>query len=155
MTKEEAYMNVTGEVIVKAPKEEVWRALNNPETLQKATPGCKSLTEIEPDCYKAEISVGIAAVRGDYESTIKILDKSEPDRYRLVMSANSPVGFVEGDATVELVHEDMKTYIKYNGVAQVGGKVAGVGQRMLSGVAKLIVKDFFKKIAKETNTQFH
>ncbi|CEH30878.1 hypothetical protein AM501_27910 [Aneurinibacillus migulanus] len=146
-------MNVNGEVIVKASKEDVWKALNDPETLKKATPGCKSLTEIEPDCYKAEISVGIAAVRGDYESMIKILDKNEPDRYRLVMSANSPMGFVEGDATVELVHEDMKTYIKYNGVAQVGGKVAGVGQRMLSGVAKLIVKDFFKKIAKETNTQ--
>lgn len=148
-------MNVNGEVVVKAPKEDVWRALNNPAALQKATPGCKSLIEIEPDCYKAEISVGIAAVRGDYESTIKILDKSEPDRYRLVMSANSPVGFVEGDATVELVHEEMKTYIKYNGVAQVGGKVAGVGQRMLSGIAKLIVKEFFKKIAKETTTQFH
>ncbi|MFT9846870.1 SRPBCC family protein [Aneurinibacillus sp. REN35] len=146
-------MNVAGEVVVKAPKENVWKALNDPETLKKATPGCKSLTEVEPDRYKAEISVGIAAVRGDYESTIAILDKVEPDRYRLIMNANSPVGFVEGDAIVELMYEDAKTYIKYDGTAQVGGKVAGVGQRMLSGVAKMIVKDFFKKIAKETKTQ--
>ncbi|WP_019120557.1 CoxG family protein [Brevibacillus massiliensis] len=146
-------MEVAGEIVVNAGKEEVWRVLNDPSTLQKATPGCKTLTEVGPDCYQAKISVGVAAVRGEYESTIQILEKCEPDRYRLVMTANSPVGFVSGDAVVELISENAKTHIQYSGTAQVGGKIAGVGQRILAGIAKLIVNDFFKKIAKETNAQ--
>lgn len=142
-------MDVQGDVKVKASKEEVWKALNNPDVLQKATPGCKSITEIEPDVYKADITIGIAAVRGSYEAEIKILDKAEPDNYRLVMTANSPAGFIEGDAKVYLESEGDSTVIKYAGTAQVGGLIAGVGQRILGGIGKMIVKDFFKKLAKE------
>ncbi|QWU17561.1 hypothetical protein SAMN04487895_10415 [Paenibacillus sophorae] len=143
-------MEVQGEVKVKAGKEAVWKALNDPDVLKKATPGCNSITETEPDTYKADITIGIAAVRGSYEAEIKILDKDEPENYRLVMKANSPAGFIEGDARVELQAEsDSITIIKYDGTAQVGGLIAGVGQRILSGIGKMIVKDFFKKLAKE------
>ncbi|MDT3428409.1 carbon monoxide dehydrogenase subunit G [Paenibacillus forsythiae] len=143
-------MEVQGEVKVKAGKEAVWKALNDPDVLKKATPGCNSITETETDTYKADITIGIAAVRGSYEAEIKILDKDEPENYRLVMKANSPAGFIEGDARVELQSEsDSVTIIKYDGTAQVGGLIAGVGQRILSGIGKMIVKDFFKKLAKE------
>ncbi|WAH35214.1 SRPBCC family protein [Alicyclobacillus dauci] len=144
-------MDIQGEVVVDASQEEVWRALNDPEVLQKATPGCKSLTEVEPDGYKAEITLGIAAVRGEYESELKILEKSPPNQYRLIINAESSMGFVQGDALVTLRYQDDKTYIQYNGTAQAGGLIASVGQRILSGIAKLIVKDFFKKIVKEIN----
>ncbi|MFC7392838.1 SRPBCC family protein [Scopulibacillus cellulosilyticus] len=141
-------MNVKGEVYVEATQEEVWKALNDPEVLKKATPGCKSLEETDTDHYKANITLGIAAVRGKYEADIKILDKSKPDKYRLMISANSSMGFVEGDALVNLEYQAPKTIIKYDGEAKVGGLIAGTGQRILSGIAKMIVKDFFKKIAK-------
>lgn len=143
-------MKVNGEVIVDASQEQVWNALNDPEVLKKATPGCKVLNEVEPDSYKAEVAIGIAAVRGEYEAEIKILDKSAPNTYRLIMKADSKMGFIEGNAVVELDHKNSKTTIKYDGEAKVGGMIAGVGQRILSGIAKMIVKDFFKKIAKET-----
>ncbi|MED2974195.1 carbon monoxide dehydrogenase subunit G [Fictibacillus sp. B-59209] len=145
-------MNVKGEIIVDASQEEVWNALNDPEVLKKATPGCKVLTEVEPDRYKAEIEIGIAAVRGEYEAEIKIFEKSAPNKYRILMKADSKMGFIEGNAVVELNYNHPKTAIKYDGEAQVGGMIAGVGQRILSGIAKMIVKDFFKKIAKESKT---
>ena len=143
-------MKVNGEIVVDATQEQVWMALNDPEVLKKATPGCKVLNEVNPDHYKAEIALGIAAVRGEYEAEIKILDKEAPNRYRLSMKADSKMGFIEGNAVVELEFQNMKTTIKYDGDAKVGGIIAGVGQRILSGIAKMIVKDFFKKIAKET-----
>lgn len=146
-------MDVKGEIAIEASQEQVWKGLNDPEVLKKATPGCKSLIEIEPDHYKANITLGIAAVRGLYESDIKILDKEEPNQYRLVMNANSPMGFVEGDAVVCLEYEKPKTVIQYKGSAKVGGVIAGTGQRILSGIGKMIVKDFFKKMAKEIKSQ--
>ena len=69
------------------------------------------------------------------------------------MKANSKMGFVEGDAFVNLAYNDSKTTILYEGEAKVGGLVAGVGQRILSGIAKMIVKDFFKKMAKESKVR--
>lgn len=146
-------MNVKGEIIVDANQEDVWNALNDPEVLKKATPGCKVLNETAPDSYKAEIVLGIAAVRGEYEAEINIFEKSAPNRYRLVMKADSKMGFLEGNAVVELDYNHPNTTIRYDGEAQVGGLIAGVGQRILSGIAKMIVKDFFKKIAKETKTR--
>jgi carbon monoxide dehydrogenase subunit G len=146
-------MNVNGSIVVDATQEQVWNALNDPEVLKKATPGCKVLEEVEPDNFKAEIALGIAAVRGEYEAEIKILDKEAPNKYRLIMKADSKMGFIEGNAVVEIEVQDSKTVIKYDGEAKVGGMIAGVGQRILSGIAKMIVKDFFKKIAKETNTK--
>lgn len=143
-------MIIQGEIIVDARQEDVWTALNDPEVLRKATPGCKKMIEIEPDSYTAEITLGIAAVRGNYEAEIKIHDKSAPNRYQLVIKADSKMGFIEGVATVELSYSHPKTTISYEGEAKVGGLVAGVGQRILSGIAKIIVKDFFKKIADET-----
>lgn len=147
-------MNVKGEIIVDANQEDVWNALNDPEVLRKATPGCKVLNEIAPDSYKAEIVLGIAAVRGEYEAEIKIYEKKfSPNQYKLAMKADSKMGFLEGNALVELDYNHPNTTIRYDGEAQVGGLIAGVGQRILSGIAKMIVKDFFKKIAKETKTR--
>lgn len=145
-------MKVQGDIVVNATQEEVWNALNDPEVLKKATPGCKVLTEVEPDSYKAEIVLGIAAVRGEYEAEIKIFEKSSPNSYRLQMKADSKMGFLEGNALVELDYSNSSTTIRYDGEAKVGGLIAGVGQRILSGIAKMIVKDFFKKIAAETKS---
>ena len=142
-------MQVNEEIYVDANQQAVWNALNDPNVLKAATPGCKSLTEIGEDHYKANISLGIAAVRGEYDAEIQIKEKEEPNRYRILMQANSPMGFVEGDAVVQLNYKDNKTAIQYNGTAKVGGMIAGVGQRVLGGISKLIVKDFFKTIAKE------
>jgi uncharacterized protein len=92
-------------------------------------------------------------VRGEYEAEIKIYEKSAPNRYRLLMKADSKMGFVEADAIVELDFNHPETTIRYEGEAKVGGLVAGVGQRILSGIGKMIVKDFFKTIAKETKAR--
>lgn len=146
-------MNVKGEVVVEASQDDVWAALNDPEVLKKATPGCESLIEEAPDHYKAKIKLGIAAVRGDYEAEITILDKIAPEQYKLQMKADSKMGFVDAEAIVKLDYDEPKTKISYDGEAKVGGLIAGVGQRILSGIAKMIVKDFFKKIAKETANQ--
>lgn len=140
-------MNVEGKILVDASVNEVWEALNNPNVLKAATPGCKSMEEVETNHYRADIVLGIAAVRGEYQADIHTLEKEAPEKYRLIMNADSPAGFIEGDAIVRLEEVDTKTNIMYEGTAKVGGLIAGVGQRVLSGISKKIVKDFFKKIA--------
>lgn len=142
-------MNINGELSVNAKQEDVWKALNDPEVLKKATPGCEELVEEAPGQYKAKVRLGIAAVRGDYEADIAIVDKTEPDEYTLQMKANSKMGFVDAKALVRLNYDEPNTKIFYEGEAKVGGLIAGVGQRILSGVAKMIVKDFFKKMTAE------
>ncbi|GGE08553.1 hypothetical protein GCM10011571_07320 [Marinithermofilum abyssi] len=71
-------MDVQGKIPVHALQEEVWTALNDPAILQKATPGCKSLTEVEPDHYKAEISLGVSSIKGEYLAEMKISEKTLP-----------------------------------------------------------------------------
>ncbi|MBM7645641.1 carbon monoxide dehydrogenase subunit G [Scopulibacillus daqui] len=146
-------MNINGEILVEAPQEKVWQALNDPEVLKKATPGCQSLIEVAPDHYKAHIVLGIPAVRGRYDADIKILEKSPPDQYRLIMNANSTKGFVQGDTTVKLTYQAPNTVIRYEGDAKAGGFIAGVGKTILSGISKIFIKDFFKKIAKHVKSQ--
>ncbi|MFC7392835.1 CoxG family protein [Scopulibacillus cellulosilyticus] len=145
-------MNINGEIVVEVPQEKVWKALNDPDTLKKATPGCQSLEEVAPDRYKANIVLGIPAVKGNYEADMKILEKSAPDQYRLILNAKSTKGFVEGDTIVKLEYQAPRTIIRYNGEAKAGGFIAKAGKPILSGIAKMFVKDFFKKIAKNART---
>ena len=112
--------------------------------------GCKKLEPVDENKYEAELSIGIAAVKGKYESTIEIADVQKPNHYKLVVKGEGGPGSVEAAGVVDLVPiDDNKTELNYTYEAEVGGKVAMVGQRMLNGVAKLIIQDFFKKFNKE------
>ena len=142
-------MKLEGTYKFKAAQEKVWEVLTHPRHLEKAIPGCEKLEEIEPGKYDATLKIGIAAVKGTYKGKAEIADLQPPEKYRLVIEGSGSPGFVKGEALIELSQQDQYTIVSYQGEGQVGGLIAGVGQRLISGIAKMMLGQFFKQIGKE------
>ena len=143
-------MNGEGAIQLNGKVEKVFTSLLDPEVLKSCIMGCNELNKKEDNVYVADLSVGVAAVKGKYDATIRLADVQPPNSYKLIVNGEGAPGFVDAEALIQLVPiDDENTELKYTYEAQVGGKVAAIGQRMLGGVAKLIIKDFFKKIKKE------
>jgi carbon monoxide dehydrogenase subunit G len=143
-------MNGNGAIELKAPIDLVWSKLMDPEVLAECILGCKKLELIDEGKYRADLAVGIAAVKGKYDATIALVDVQAPNSYKLVMHGEGAPGFMDAEGLLNLTSVDEgRTALTYNYTAEVGGKVAAIGQRMLGGVAKLVINDFFKKIKKE------
>jgi carbon monoxide dehydrogenase subunit G len=136
-------MKVEGTYSFPAPPQKVWDLLLDPESLKSCIPGCESLTVAGPDRWDAMMKVGVAAVRGTYKGKVAIVDKQEPSTYTLQVEGSGGPGFVKGTARVTLTPEGEGTRVGVDGDGQVGGPVAGVGQRMLGGVAKMLLNQFF------------
>jgi uncharacterized protein len=138
-------MKLDGTNVLPAPVEAVWKTLNDPEALRRCTPGLKELTPTGPDNYQATLSVGIAAVKGTYAGTLAITDKRPPTHYKIVLQGSGGAGFMKGEGTVDLEAQgDGTTLLRWAGDIQIGGLIAGVGQRMLGGVGKMLIGQFFK-----------
>ncbi len=114
--------------------------------------GCKKLELVEEGKYRADLTVGIAAVKGKYDATITLADVQAPASYKLIVHGEGGPGFLDAEGQLRLTSlDDGKTALFYSYNAEVGGKVAAIGQRMLGGVAKLIIGDFFSKKIKKRN----
>ena len=141
-------MKVEGSYTFDAPRDRVWSVLLDPASLQGCIPGCETMTTTGEDQYEAVMKVGVAAIRGTYKGKVRIADKQEPERYKLLVEGSGGPGFVRGEAQIELVDQGGSTLINVQGDGQVGGTVAGVGQRMLGGVAKMLMGQFFECLRK-------
>ncbi len=146
-------MKIEGKHTFQAPQEQVWGLLTNRKHLEKALPGCERLEEREPGKYDALLKIGIAAVKGTYNGKVEIADPEPPKQYRLMGEGTGSPGFVKGEALIELSQQDQSTLVTYKGDLQVGGLIAGVGQRMIGGVAKMMLGQFFKNMDKELKSQ--
>ncbi|HEV2282735.1 MAG TPA: carbon monoxide dehydrogenase subunit G [bacterium] len=137
-------MKLDGTNTLPAPMETVWNTINDPEALRRCTPGLKDLTPAGPDKYQATLSIGIAAVKGTYAGTLTITDKQAPKHYKIVLEGSGGAGFMKGEGIVDLEPQGNETLLRWTGDIQIGGLIAGVGQRMLSGVGKMLIGQFFK-----------
>ncbi|OFW42964.1 MAG: hypothetical protein A3J28_06960 [Acidobacteria bacterium RIFCSPLOWO2_12_FULL_60_22] len=137
-------MKVNGMVRLKVARDQVWEALNNPAVLRRCTPGCKEMIPDGEDSYQVRMEVGVGSVKGRYKGTIKISDRVPGQQYKLTVTGTGSAGFVNAEGLVQLTDQEEETRIEYSGQAQVGGPVAGVGQRVIEGVAKFLVEQFFK-----------
>ncbi len=146
-------MKIDGTHTFQATQEQVWDLLTNPRHLEKALPGCESLEEREPGKYDALLKIGIAAVKGTYNGKVEISDSDPPNQYRLSGEGIGSPGFVKGEALIELSRQDQSTLVSYKGDVQVGGLIAGVGQRLISGITKMMLGQFFKNMEKELKSQ--
>ena len=124
--------------------QQVWDLLLDPESLRACIPGVESLTETSPEHWDAVMKVGVAAIKGTYKGKIAIIEKQPPNQYTLQVEGSGGPGFVKGTATVALEPDGEATRVKVNGDGQVGGMLAGVGQRMLPGVARMLMNQFFE-----------
>ena len=109
-------------------------------------PGCESMNEVAPDRFEAVMKVGVASVKGTYKGKVSIKDKQAPSHYVLSGKGSGGPGFMQGDVAIDLEEEDGKTVLKYSTDARIGGLIASIGQRMLNGVAKMMVEQFFRKM---------
>jgi len=140
-------MKIEGSHDVPAPRQKVWDAFLDPEMLRQAIPGCEKLEAAGNDEYKATMKIGVAAVKGTFEGKVSILEKRPPDSYRLAVEGTGGPGFVRGSTLITLTDIEGGTRVSYLADVQVGGLIAGVGQRMLGGVSKMMADKFFTRMS--------
>ena len=116
----------------------------DPDSLRQCIPGVETLTETGPDQWDAVMKVGVAAIKGTYKGKVGIVEKQPPTMYTLQVEGSGGPGFVKGTARITLEGNGETTNVKVDGDGQVGGMLAGVGQRMLPGVAKMLMNQFFE-----------
>jgi carbon monoxide dehydrogenase subunit G len=139
-------LRIQGSYVFKASREKVWRAFLDPAILARCIPGCETLRQIAPDKYETKMKVGVAGLRHTYKGKITITDKMPFSHFILRGEGSATPGFLRGDLVIDLEDGKGRTVLKYCTDAKVGGALAGVGQRTISGFAKMMADQFFKKI---------
>jgi carbon monoxide dehydrogenase subunit G len=139
-------MKIEGSNDIPAPRDRVWSAFLDPNVIATAIPGCEKLEEIGPNEYKAVMKVGVGPVKGTFEGKVRLFDQEPPHRYRMAVEGTGGPGFVRGEAVMELTEAEGGTRVAYNADVQVGGLIASVGQRMLGGVSRMMLDQFFGKM---------
>lgn len=137
-------MEQTGEHRIRATREVVWKALNDAEILGRCIPGCESLVAVDEHRFVAAVTSKIGPVKARFQGEITLSELDPPKSYTLTGSGQGGVaGFARGEARVQLEDEGAETLLKYELAANVGGKLAQVGSRLVGGVARKMADDFF------------
>ncbi len=140
-------MKISGMVMLNAPIDRVWQALNDPAVLVATIPGCERLEEIGQDRYRMTVTAGVASIKGTYLGDVALADQRPPGSFTLKANGAGAPGTVDADITVRLDADgDAVTRLTYDADAVVGGMIGGVGQRMLTGVAKKTAGEFFQAV---------
>jgi uncharacterized protein len=141
-------MTMTGEVQLAAPREAVWEKLNDPEVLKACIPGCEELEKTEDGGFRAVAKMKVGPVSARFKGKVTLSDLDPPNGYKISGEGDGGVaGCAKGGATVKLTDKDGGTLLTYNVEAQIGGKLAQLGQRLVNGAAKKIADDFFQNFA--------
>lgn len=139
---------MTGERRILATRETVWSALNNPEILKSSIPGCETLERTSENELKATASVRIGPIAAKFAGKVALLDLDPPNGYRIEGEGQGGVaGFAKGGATVRLTADGADTVLSYDVKAQVGGKIAQLGARLIDATAKQMADAFFDRFA--------
>jgi hypothetical protein len=136
-------MDVSGSYTFNAPRERVWALLMDPAVLSSCVPGCDRFEPDGEDRYKVTMTVGLAAITGTYEGTVVLTDRIEHTSYRLTVEGQGRPGFVKGTSTIVLRPDEASTIVDVTATVQTGGPIARVGQRLIGGVAKMMLDRFF------------
>jgi carbon monoxide dehydrogenase subunit G len=142
-------MVMNGEVDLSAPPEKVWVMLNDPEVLKAAIPGCETLDKTSDTEFSAAVVAAIGPVKAKFKGKVNLTDLNPPNSYRINGEGEGGVaGFAKGGATVTLTPIEIGTKLTYAVEAQVGGKIAQLGQRLVNIAAKKTADKFFENFAK-------
>jgi 2-furoyl-CoA dehydrogenase large subunit len=142
-------LQATGEIDIAATPQQVFDTLLNPEALARVIPGCHSLQADGENRYRAEVTVGVGFIKARYTVQLQLSQLNPPHRLCLAGSGQSAVGTGAGQGVVRLTATTTGTRLHYDYQAQVGGKVAMVGSRMLEGASRLIIGQLFESLARQ------
>ena len=140
-------MKLNGSYQINLEKQKVWDALNNSEVLKQAIPGCEEFIKNSDKEFTATATNKIGPFNATFTGDIELKDLNPPNSYKISGSGNSPVGFASGEATANLEDHENGTKLTYNVEANVGGKIAQVGSRLIDMTAKKMADIFFGKFS--------
>ena len=146
-------MKLSGSYQINLSKQKVWEALNDPEILKKAIPGCEEFIKNSDTEFTATATNKIGPFNASFTGDIELTDLNPPDSYKITGSGNSPVGFASGEALVRLEDHEGGTNLVYEVEANVGGKIAQVGSRLIDMTAKKMADIFFGKFSELISTE--
>ena len=142
-------MIMNGEVQLPASREAVWAKLNSPEVLKACIPGCEEMERTDEGGFRAVAKVKVGPVSARFKGKVTLSDLDPPNSYRISGEGSGGIaGFAKGGATVKLSDKDGGTLLTYDVEAQIGGKLAQLGQRLINGAAKKLADQFFTNFAK-------
>lgn len=137
-------MEMTGEQLISLAQAEVWRGLIDPEVLKASIPGCQAIEKIAENEYKIELVAAVGPVKAKFKGKLILSDIKAPDSYSLAFEGSGgAAGFAKGGAQVSLSPEGRHTRLRYSAKANIGGKLAQVGSRLIDAVAAKTADDFF------------
>lgn len=141
-------MKMSGEEIIPAARETVWRALNDPEVLKQCIPGCESITKHSDTRLEARVVIKIGPVKAGFSGVVNLTDLNPPSSYRIAGEGKGGLaGFAKGGADVRLEAVPEGTKLVYDVDAQVGGKLAMLGSRLIDSTARSLAGQFFERFA--------
>jgi uncharacterized protein len=142
-------MKIEGSHTIKAPRNLLYQLMIDPEILRRCVPGCQSLEAAGDGYYKMTLKAGVGSIKGVFTGSIKLEDMNEPEHYKMIVDAKGSAGFLKGEGLIGLTDQGEETLINYTGETNVGGTIAGVGQRMVQSTAKMMAGQFFTAVEAE------
>jgi uncharacterized protein len=145
---------MTGEQLIPASQQETWRALNDPEVLRACVPGCESITKVNENEYQVQMTAKVGPVSAKFRGRLSLFDIKAPTSYSLAFEGQGgAAGFAKGAAQVRLSAQENQTRLAYDVKANVGGKLAQIGSRLVDAAAKKVADEFFRNFTKHMTTE--
>jgi carbon monoxide dehydrogenase subunit G len=130
---------------------DVWGFLTDANRIAECLPGCEKLVQTSDDAYDMEMRFGIGAISGVFRGSIRLHGLVPTSEYQMTVDGSGTPGFIKGEGTIQLSTENTGTLLRYSGDVSAGGPIASVGQRMIGGVARMIISQFFKCVSGKLN----
>jgi len=146
-------LKLSGNYTVPIERERAYQLMQDPSVLARAMPGCDHLALIAPDEYEMRMKMVISSIQGLFNGKVRIADRNPPEGFRLIVEGSGKVGFMKGEGLLTFTTLYTSTDIHYEGDVQVGGMIAGVGQRLLDTTSRFLIKKFFEKLTAEATAQ--
>lgn len=138
-------MELNDEILIAAPRDRVYAALNDPDILRVSIPGCEELIKHSDTDLEAKVVLKIGPVKARFAGKVKLDQTGAPGRFTLTGEGNGGIaGFAKGGASVELIEDPEGTLLRYTATADVGGKLAQLGNRLIAGTARSLSEKFFE-----------
>lgn len=142
-------MKVEGEYPLPAPRDAVWRAVLDPEILARTLPGCERLERVDETAFRGALRVQVGPVSGRFEGLLELSELRSLEGYHMKLGGQGPAGFITAEGDLRLEERGESTILRYRIEAQVGGRIAGVGQRVLESSAKVIIRQGLEGLDRE------
>src|SRR5215813_3011978 len=136
-------MKIEGTQELRATSQRLYDCLTNPEVLQRCIPGCERLEQTGENAYSATLRAGVGSIKGLFTGNVRLEDMQPPKHFRMIVDGKGQPGFLKGSGNLNIEAKDDGSIVSFDGDVQVGGTIAGVGQRMIQGAVKMTTAQFF------------